>query len=476
MRKMMTLLLIAAATVAYGQDNLPSDFHRLTLEQALQQFDKSNNAAGMGLFQPASGSQTYLKGFYSAGNFHLAQQGSSDPGFEFATLRYDSLGEKLFMKGSFHYTFDSEKGRAWSDVRDPWFSIPYIYGCDIAKDYDTHNCGLTFDLYTSPLNDIISLGIKTTYEVADISGKRDPRPRTGYLDYQLVPSAMLTFGRHHIGLGAGYGYSKEKLTNLTTVQSNPNIYYYKMSGLDNIDGALSAYSGFKRQFAGSRFLTEATYSYGGEAVSLLVGGGMQYSRLDAIGDKMQTPGSYNCFRYNALGDLVVKGGRTLHKIHLSGVMDDGGADEYLQELVNTKDEVTGVATETWNTLYTYTNRYMLKKLDAALDYTLYGGYTGTDYLWSAAIGAEYSKWSKLFYLPESNFGTSGIRLSAGGSVLLLRAKGHKIDLEAKGGYYMHGDTYKSFVSENVYTQQVLDKDYDYYCHNFAFASAALTWT
>ena len=41
---------------------------------------------------------------------------------------------------------------------------------------------------------------------------------------------------------------------------------------------------------------------------------------------------------------------------------------------------------------------------------------------------------------------------------------------------MHGDTYKSFVSENVYTQQVLDKDYDYYCHNFAFASAALTWT
>ena len=274
MRKIAILpLLLLPGMAAFAQEKQPSDFQQKTLQEILQPFARTNNAAGMGLSQPAAGSLTQLGVFTQAGDFHRAQEGVADRGFDFSTLRYDTFNDKLFMKGSFHYTLDRETERKWSDVMDPWLSIPYIYGSAVAKDYISHDCGLTFDLYTAPLWDLVSFGIKTDYNVADISGLRDPRPRTGYLDWQAVPSVLVTFGRSHIGLDFGYGHEKEKLSGLTTIQSYPNLYYYKMSGLEHVDGAISAYSGFKRQFSGGRFLGDLSYAFTGDRNKFLLSGG-----------------------------------------------------------------------------------------------------------------------------------------------------------------------------------------------------------
>ena len=476
MRRIFTLIaLLAAFTAAFAQD-YPSDFGRLAVESALQQFDATNNAAGMGLFQPASGSKTQIEGFYSGGDFHLAQQGSKDYGFEFSTLRYDSFSDKLFMKGSFFYSFDREKERKWSDVMDPWFSIPFIYGSAVAKDYDTHDCGLTFDLYTAPLADWISVGVRTTYEVSDISGMRDPRPRTGYLDLQIVPSVLFTFGGHHIGLDAGYGYSKEKLTGLTTIQSYPNLYYYKMTGLDHIDGAIAAYSGFKRQFVGDRFLGDLSWGYTGDALRAMVSAGIEYMDQNAYGDKMQSPGSYNYYKYNAVGDLVLTGGSAIHKIHLAGTYNDAGANEYLQELVSEKDPETGATTETWVTLYEYVNRYMLKQYDATLDYTLLGGCTGTDYRWSVRVGAGYTAFNKECFLPYSGFASSAVTASLGGSVRLMESGNHKIDLSLDASGYIPMAVTQALQYATLYTDEVLVPDLAYYNSKRVGASGDITWT
>ena len=476
MRKTVILsILLAAGLTAAAQESRPSDFERQTLEDLFQPFAQTHNAAGMGLFQPSAGSRTELGLHREAGDFHLAQQGESNLGFRFSTLRYDSFSDKLFMKGSFHYDLDREKDRKWSDVMDPWFSIPYIYGSSVAKDYSKHNCGLTFDLYTAPLWDKVSFGVRTQYRVADISGLRDPRPRTGFLDWQVVPSVLLTFGSHHIGLDAGYGHAKEKLSNLTTIQSYPNLYYYKMSGLDRIDGAISAYSGFKRQFVGGRFLGDLSYSYAEGAVSLLVSGGMEYGKLDAFADKKQSPGSYNNFKYNGLFDMTLRGATLLHHWHLEGTLTDGGADEYLQELTSDKDPETGATTETWVTLYTYKNRYMLRQAEASLHYRLYGGFSGTDYRWSAGIRGGYAGFGKHCYLPESRFDASGWSGSVEGSARLLERGGHKVRLEAVAGGYLHRDTTLSLQEDNLYTQEVLVPDSVYYGKDYLDASASLTW-
>ena len=475
MKKSILLLLALACTAAYAQDK-PSDFQRKTLEEILQPFALTNNAAGMGLSQPTAGSVTELGVFSDAGDFHRAQEGVADRGFQFSTLRYDTFNDKLFMKGSFHYDLDREKERKWSDVMDPWLSIPYIYGSSIAKDYTKHNCGLTFDLYTAPLWDVVSFGVKTDYAVADISGLRDPRPRTGCLDWQAVPSVLATFGRHHIGLDAGYGHSKEKLSGLTTIQSYPNLYYYKMSGLNHVDGAIAAYSGFKRQFSGGRFLGDLSYAYTGDVAKLLVSGGLEYRNLDAYGDKMQSPGNYNCFTYNGLVDFIVMPGKgLLHRFHLEGKYGDGGANELLQELTSEKDPVTGATTETWVTLYEYKNRYMLRTLDAEFSYKLLGTNGYDDYRWSIGLRAGLSGFRKQYYLPYSEFEASGWDGALEGSVVLLAVKGHKVDLAATAGYYKHRNTVLNLQEDNLYTQEVLVPDGAYYDKDYVHGNASLTW-
>ena len=494
MRRLIILLMLPFCIPAFAQQapaiqsgkdsgsvilseakDLPSSFRQLELESAGQQYDATNNAAGMGLAQPSSGSKTELGGSYQWGDWHLAQQGSADIGLGFSTLRYDSFSDKLFMKGSFSYNFDREKERKWSDVMDPWFSIPYIYASSIAKDYDSHDCALSFDLYTAPLAGWVSVGVRTRYEVSDISGLRDPRPRTGYLNYQLIPSVLFSFGGHHVGLDLGYGYSKEKLSGLTTIQSYPNLYYYKMAGLDHVDGAIAAYSGFKRQFAGSRFLGDVSYSYGSESLKALVSAGLEYGRLDSYGDKMQSPGSWNYFLYNLVADVQLVSGSMLHKLSLRGEYKDGGADEYLQELTSEKDAETGATTETWVILYEYTNRYMLKKYDVSLAYTLYGGCSAGDYLWKAEAGAAYGRFVKEMYLPNSDFGVTGLDLSLGGAVRLMQDRGHKLELEAGLAYHMALDASQHLQFEGIYADEVLKPDMAYYSKNAFGGSGKLTW-
>jgi hypothetical protein len=475
MRKTALLTLAFLTGAVLLAQEVPSDFHRLTLEEAFQQFQSTNNAAGMGLFQPLSGSRTQIETFYLSGDDHLSQEGSPDYGFDFSTLRYDRFSDKLFMRGSFHYSLDREKERKWSDVTDPWFSIPFIYGNAVAKDYDKHQCGLTLDLYTAPLAGWISVGLRTKYDVADISGLRDPRPRTGCLDYQLVPSALATFGAHHVGLDLGYGYSKEKLSGLTTIQSYPNLYYYKMTGLDHIDGAISAYSGFKRQFYGSRFLGDLQYSYAGGPWNVLASGGVEYKQLAAYGDKQQTVGTFDYWEYKGLASATYATGRLLHSLRVEGRIKDAGASEYLQELVAEKDPDTGVTTETWQTLYVYKDRYMLKTTSVEAAYKLYGGCAGNDYRWSVGAGAVLDGFVKTYYLPYSGFQSDALTVRLEGSFRLFQVKGHKVDLSAQGAFRKSLFTALSVYEENEYVTEVLRPDREYYAKDAIRFNGSLLW-
>ena len=475
MRKTIIIVLgLLSGAAAWSQD-YPSQFSSQKLETTFQQYLSTNNAAGMGLFQPASGSKTQVEGFYGGGTDHLAQQGSPDYGFDFSTLRYDTLTDHLFMRGSFHYTLDQEKGRAWSDVMDPWFSIPFIYGSAVAKDYEKHGCGLEFDLYTVPLGGWISVGVRTRYEVADHSGLRDPRPRTQYLNWQAVPSVLLSWGPHHLGLDLGYGYAKEKLTGLTTIQSYPNLYYYKMSGLDHVDGAIGAYSGFKRQFYGGRFLGDLSYNYVSDRFRALLSAGMEYGRLDAYGDKKLSPGSYNYYHYQAQANLQLQSGSLLHVLQLKGSLKDAGADQYLQELQAEKNPETGVTTETWVTLYTYENRYMLGQTSASLDYTLYGGCEGQDYAWSLQAGAAYEAFRKECFLPYSEFSARTLSFRLGGMLRLMEVRRHRLEAEASAIGSLPMGVSQGLLFDSEYVTAVLEPDARYYRRQRLGGAASLTW-
>jgi hypothetical protein len=243
-----------------------------------------------------------------------------------------------------------------------------------------------------------------------------------------------------------------------------------------VDGAIGAYSGFKRQFYGPRFLADLSYGYTAGNIRALVSGGAEYGRLDAYGDKKASPGSYNYFLYSAVADLQLQGGRNLHRLHWTGRFKDAGADEFLQELVAEKDPVTGVTTETWVTLYEYKNRYMLKQYETALDYTLYGACTGSDYSWSLRAGAAYTGFLKNCYLPFSVFKSDVLSFSLGGSCLLADVRGHRLEagLQATGSLPLL--TFQRLLYENDYTREVLGPDAVYYGKQRFGGMGSLTWS
>lgn len=469
MRRTLTLFLAAMCCMTYAlaQDaetrvKVPYEYRRMEVEELNQLYSRTRNTAGMGLSQPSSGSFTTLGAFAESGEYHRAQEGGSDMGFEFSSKRYDSFSDKLFMKGSFRYALDNEKGRAWSDVIDPYFSNPFIYGCQVAKDYGRHDCEIDFDLYTAPLNGLVSFGLKGEYQVKDIYGNRDPRPRTGYLRYEIIPSVLFSFGSHHVGIDAGFTHSKEKLQNLTTIQSYPNLWYYKMSGLDRIDGAISAYSGFKRQFIANGFVSDLSYSYSSGQTEFLLNGGVAGDLSNAYGDKKQCPGSYNSLTYTTRAELLLKGGRQALRMALDGSMTDGGADENLQELTSVKDPVTGATTETWETLYTYKNRYMLRKYDAGFVMDYYGQCTRSGYKWGAGAELRYAGFRKECFLPYSSFMVDALDAELRGSYRLLERGFHLLDLELSVNHFKPLRSDLTCAAQNVYVDEVLVPDQAFY--------------
>jgi RNA polymerase sigma factor (sigma-70 family) len=146
-------------------------------------------------------------------------------------------------------------------------------------------------------------GVGLDYKVADMSRQRDPRSRSYLLDYKLVPSITYNIDKKNIiGLNLSYRMEKEKMPNLTTVQTDPNLKYYDFRGLNYADGKIGGYKGFQRQFVSDFFGLAGQYNYIGVSSKFLLSVGMDYQKQEVLGNKKQSPGSYNSFNYSPLAD------------------------------------------------------------------------------------------------------------------------------------------------------------------------------
>ncbi|MCF0167544.1 MAG: hypothetical protein HUJ93_02710 [Bacteroidales bacterium] len=459
-----------------AQQQAGRNLGHLEMEKFLQKYSTTGNAAGMGLDQPENGSFTTLGGYYEGGDYHRVQQPGSLSGISFETERFDTFSKTLAMRGSFKYDYGYENDRVWSDVMDPYDSNPFIYGSRVTSRFETQKCAIAFDLYTRPLSDKISLGVKFKYDVADISGKRDPRPRTHYLGYSAAPSFLFIAGNHQFGADAGYVFSKEKLNNLTTVQSYPNLWYYTMSGVEHCDGSIGGYSGFKRQFTGNGFTTGVQYGYRNGAIRYLLEGRVDSQWQTVWGDKKQSPGSYQRNNWNILSDLLIEGDKICHNLIATAILADGGATEYLQELQSTKDPVTGVTTETWETLYTYKNRLVRNKFEAKLSWTTYGIDSEGASRWYAGAFAGYKSFKDEHYLPHSWFSSSSAEGGVNGKFRIFDRKGHQIELaaEAYASFCIESDLQLSV--ESLYGKEVILPDFRYFNRNIWSATGSARWT
>ena len=473
---MNKLFLSIASIVSIASLEAPAQESQYRYDDATQLWRLTDNAAGLALDADQNRGVAYFDLQHHEGDYHRVQEGGQKNQLEFFTERYQRINQLLVSYGSFRFDMDRTKERAWCDVMRPYNSNPFFSGSSIAGKYDTQQFDLTAAVGTIQLWGVTA-GLRLDYKVGDLSRLRDPRSRSELLDYKLTPSFTYTSEPHTVGLSGHYNRRKEKIPGMTTVQQDPNLKYYLMSGLDQAVGTTGGYSGFSREWVDHRFGAALSYGYRKGSVNSLTSVSIERGAEDVWGQYKYEPGRYVSYRYTLDSRNRLHVGNTLHQLDVSADYQQAYADEYRQQLIQERDAEKGYTTYSYETLIEFKKRYQVKQLAASLHYrfnmlddsqaagTAVNGYVGA----KAALNQVENK----HLLPTSTLEYTHIDLSAEGGKSLF---GNRLWVDAEAGYHIASKAdlaLSGTVSE--YAAQVLQPDMQYYDANYWHAHLALTY-
>ena len=449
-------------------------------DDATQLWRLTDNAAGLGIDKSRDRGYAEFSFEHREGDYHRVQEGGQRNCLTFTTERYQQISMLLVSYGRLQFDMDRVKDRAWCDVMRPYNANPYFSGSSIRGKYDTQDFDLTAAVSTIPIplasqnmDRELTLGVKLDYKVGDLSRLRDPRSRSQVLDYKLTPGAALTLGRHTIGLNGHYNRRKEKMPSLTTVQEDPNLAYYLMSGMEQTIGTIGGYKGFSREWVNHQFGAELNYNYQNDKLNSLTTIGISRGVEDAWGQYKYEPGKYTSYRYKASTYNRIRSGALLHQLDAEAAFLQGYADEYHQQLIQERDAEKGYTSYRYETQIEFRKRYQVKTADAAFHYqcaitdgTAIDGYAGIRF------GMQHVK--NVHLLPLSDFQYDHFNLQLEGGKSLLK-KHLWIDLSAT--YHFSKNVVLNLADPNsAYAQGVWLSDMDFYRANYWQGHAELKYT
>ncbi len=480
-RSFIWIIFIVSCQSVFGQfvDTLGSSpsMNQRELQLIVQQWILTDNAAGLAFSNVNKGGFTTFESFRSKGSHHRVQEGSANNGILFSSEGYSRFNDKIFARGQFSFLKNDEHDRAWSDVVHTYNANPYIFGSSVRGNYDKQQFDMKLQIYTAPVGRF-NFGISVDYKVADISRQRDPRSRTYFIDYAIIPALTHSVSDNSkLGLYAFYRYDKERTPNLSTVQTDPNLQYFTFTGLQNAIGRVGGYRAFERQFVSDYTGGGIQYNYDDHAVKLLVSAGMDVQWQQTLGNKKQSPGSFNAYCFNFLANLIFRKERFLHNMLLTARHKDGGADEFRQTLISERDPITGISTEYWKTDYIYANRFVVSTSDVMLRWKMYSLKSNQkEYDWSIGAEAAYQAFLNTYYLPKSVYEVGKVYAGLNGSLFLLNNNEHRLEFESiiKTGF--SSNALLDLAHETEISEWVLTADLDYHRRNTIELSGSFKYT
>ena len=358
-------------------------------QDATELWRLTDNAAGLSIDNPFQLNRGYAHFDLShrSGDYHRVQDGGQRNMLAFDTERYQSIGKYLKAYGRFTFGMDRTKERAWADIWDPFDGSPFYTGSSIKGKYDTQLFDLTAAIGTMPIRENVAgpvgkltLGARLDYKVGDQSRLRDPRSRNELLQYRVTPSVAYTFGYDGditIGLSGHYDRRKEKLPGLVTVQEDPNLKYYVMSGMEAATGTVGGYKGFNREWVRHELGAELSFAmrkwtiYRDECPYNTVNSfGIARATEDAWGQYKYSPGKYTSYIYSFTSRHRIRHKALLHEIDFEEKTSEGYADEYRQTLVQERDPEKGYTSFHYDTQMVYKKRFQRLPYDVSIHYRL----------------------------------------------------------------------------------------------------------
>ncbi len=321
------------------------------------------NAAGIGRDTVSTHGMVGVRTSHTAGELHRVQDGGQKNSVGFTAEKWQTIGQKLSVSGSFEFEANRTKDRAWADVLRPYESNPFISGSSVKGKYDTQMFCLKAQMSSLPIGRM-TYGMGLEYTVGDLSRLKDPRSRVELAEYALRPA--VTFEANDavvLGLEWHYSRRKEKLIGLTTVADDANLTYYVMSGLENAIGTLGGYSAYSRQYVSHTIGIEVSSRLKKDNVCNLTSIGLEGEREYIEGSNRYQPGRYFSRTISMCSKTWTKSLTCITKAY----HNQAYADQYKQVLQTTKDSETGVETKTWQTQIRYDKRWQMKKTTATIE-------------------------------------------------------------------------------------------------------------
>ena len=474
MKKIYLLFVICSLSLSHAVAQVDLNSYQLADES--QVWRLTGNAAALSLDPETCDSSAnrglaYFDLMHRSGDYRRVQEGGQMNQLSFHAERYQKIGKYLYGYGSFDFDMGRTKDRAWSDVLRSYNSNPYISGSSVPGKYDHQNFKLVAKLSTVALGHF-TYGATLLYKVGDLSRLRDPRSRINLAEYKLAPSVTYSAGQHTLGLALHYDRRKEKLPNMTTVQTDPNLSYYVMTGLENATGTIGGYNGYQREYVNHEFGAELDYGFKGSQWRSVNALSLRMGREYVYGQYKYEPGNYRTINYGLASRNRIRQDGLLHSIDLQLNYETGSADEYKSERVSTTDSETGIVSVEWRKILEYKKRYQLKKWDADLHYRLswtkdeaVNSYCGLQYTLQS-VSNKY-----LLYTSELKYSASNI-LAEGGYGFL----NHHLWLEGSLGYRIrHKADIALYDATTDYAQSVLLPDMPYYEANYWQGRLAVTY-
>ena len=431
----------------------------------------TGNAAGLSLDSAANRGIAYFDLQHRDGDYRRVQEGGQRNQLEFYTERYQKISPILVGYGSFRFDMDRTKDRSWCDVMRPYNSNPYYSGSSISGKYDTQQFDLTAAVGTIQLWGVTA-GLRLDYKVSDLSRLRDPRSRSELLDYKLTPSFTYTSEPHTFGISGHYNRRKEKIPGMTTVQQDPNIKYYLMSGMEQAVGTTGGYGGFNREWVDHRFGAALSYGYNKNALKSVSTVSIERGSEDVLGQYKYEPGHYVSYRY-ALSSLNrLHTAQALHEIDLNIGYEQAYADEYRQQLLQERDAEKGYTSYSYETLITFKKRHQVKLLKADLHYRYNMADAGAVSTYGGIRAALNSAETK-HLLPLSSMEYSHLDFTLEGGKALF---GERLWVEAEAGCHLKNKADLALADATTdMATQVLLPDMAYYEANYWRGRLQLTY-
>ena len=434
MRKITYIFLFLGSVITLNaQTGIQLEEHQqTTINNPWLQLD---NAAGLGVSKVKPHGITELAYQNEGGNYRRAQQGNERNGLNFYSERFDKIGKNWSSWGSFNFTLDREKNRAWSDVFSTYNSNPYIYGSSLAGNYDRQMFDFRIKLSSSEINRL-TYGFGVDYLVGDLARLRDPRTRVFLADYGFLPALVFRIDNvHRIGMNLKVAYRKEKMPNITTLQDDPNLKYFSFFGVENADAVVAGYKGFQRQFVSNVYGGELQYALKTYNVQLVIAAGANYEQQQILENIKQSPGAYEAVNYvSRIASNVVSNG-LMYNLTLHATLKAGAADENIQKLISTQDISTGVNSQNWETLFTYHNRYVNSAYSSKFNFDIRNiNAEKSDFSWLVGAESTVSGFVNQYNLPFSKFATNRFNVSLYGHYRIMNRNNNRLTLHAKVGY------------------------------------------